>query len=126
MTVKARRGISRSKPFRLGCRAPRTTMRSFMAPNLAEEMAKGWSATRRLGDSAARLLRRAANQAAEEQHQQRAECRDGDGAKIEITGGHASPAEPRADDSAENCPEDAEQDREDAAGRIAAGHEELC
>src|SRR6185436_1126974 len=87
---------------------------------------KGWSATRRLGDSATRLLRRAANQAAEEQHQQRAEGRDGDGAKIEITGGHASPAESRADHSAENCPEDAKEDREDATGRIAAGHEELC
>src|SRR5689334_25395006 len=35
MTVKARRGISRSKPFRLCCRAPRTTMRSFMGQNLA-------------------------------------------------------------------------------------------
>ena len=35
MTVNARRGISRSKPLRLCCRAPRTTIWSFMAGNLA-------------------------------------------------------------------------------------------
>src|SRR5205085_4526630 len=36
ITVKVRRGISRSNPLRLCCRAPRTMMDSFIHPNLAE------------------------------------------------------------------------------------------
>ena len=71
------------------------------------------------------LLRPSTHETADDQHDERAEGRDADRARVQIAGGDASPAELRADQAAEHRADDAEDDREDAAGRVATGHEEL-
>ena len=56
---------------------------------------------------------------------ERAERGDADRAEIEVALIDRAPAELRADQAAEHRADDAEDDREDAPGRVAARHEEL-
>src|SRR5512146_1465772 len=125
MTVNARRGISRSIPFRLFCLAPRTTMWDFIPGNLAAGGPKknrtgagigrrdAHRRRHRLTDILAHRLtwRRGRCQPLRsspprhhspdhEQHDG-AEGGDGDRSGVETGRGDVSPAEQRADPTAE-------------------------
>src|SRR5215211_2609044 len=62
----------------------------------------------------------------EQQQDQRSKRRDTDGPEVELTLTHGTPAEPGAEQPAEQRANDPEEDGENAAGRVAPGHEELC
>src|SRR5687767_7571085 len=91
ITVNARRGISRSKPLRLCCLAPRTMIRSFMAAKASERSAP----------KKRRKTSRLPQEPANDQEDHRAERRDGDVPKIEIAVIDLAPPEPRADQAAD-------------------------
>src|SRR5829696_6228212 len=61
----------------------------------------------------------------EQQQDQRSKRRDTNGPEVELTLTHGTPAEPGAEQPAEQRANDPEEDGENAAGRVAAGHDEL-
>src|SRR5436190_20644315 len=75
------------------------------------------------GENAGLFL--SAEESPHDQHEQRAERRDSDRAKVQIALAHAAPAQADPDHSAEQRADNAERDGENAPSRVAARHDEL-
>src|SRR5947209_5760658 len=121
ITVNARRGIWRSNPFRLCCRAPRTTMKSFIQRNLANQPTPNKGRSVATGS----FLLAAPRQPSDQQQDDGAEGRDADRPQVQVAGVDRTPAKPGADQSPEQRADDAEEDGKNASGRITSRHDEL-
>src|SRR5690242_6632573 len=100
MTVKVRLGIRRSKFLRLCCRAPRTTMASFMGRKLTEGPLGGWWSV--AGDWWLTSTRSSEGpkEAPGDEHDDGARGRNGNRSEIELALGDLTPSDIRAEQSA--------------------------
>jgi len=73
-----------------------------------------------------RVLSQATQESPDQEHDDRAKGRDAQRAQVEITGGNVTPPERASDQAAYECADDAEEDRDDAARRVATGYQEFC
>src|SRR6266536_5578357 len=130
-TVNVRRGISRSNPFRLCCRAPRTMMLSFTLPNLSgcdtsgPTDARTWPANAKTPPGNRPAALEPSYYAAEEEEYYRAERRKGYRPEVEATSRYRSPTDTRPDETANERANDSENDRDNASRRIPPWHQKL-
>src|SRR5215213_7280377 len=71
------------------------------------------------------VLSKAAEETADEEHDDGSQSRSAERAKVQVTGGHVAPAECTRKQATDERTGDTEDDRNDTAGRVAARNEKL-